>query len=316
MQELNKLLLRQAQKYMGGSDKIPENLNAFIEAISESYNHYEKDHHLLERSIELSSTEMIELNEQLRKETEELKKAHDELRATEKIRLEKRLDEEKIKKLQEITEAVIEVQERERSYLAAELHDNINQILATSRLYIDTAIQNENIRLNLITDSKEFINSAMEEIRYLCKSLVPPALSRASLVSALDDLVKNVKQIDKIQIITDWDSIDESQMCDKMKLTIFRIIQEQLNNIFKHAHAKTVIIQLIQRNGGLQLNIKDDGVGFDPLQKRNGVGLQNIISRTNLFNGEVIINSRPGAGCELLVAFHMQIENIQQRIAS
>ena len=238
------------------------------------------------------------------------------MRATEKIRLEKRLDEEKIKKLQEITEAVIEVQERERSYLAAELHDNINQILATSRLYIDTAIQNENVRLNLITDSKEFINSAIEEIRYLCKSLVPPPLSRASLVSALDDLVKNVKQVDKIQIITDWDSIDESQMCDKMKLTIFRIIQEQLNNIFKHAHAKTVIIQLIQQNGGLQLNIKDDGVGFDPLQKRNGVGLQNIISRTGLFNGEVIINSRPGAGCELLVAFHMQIENIQQRIAS
>src|ERR1035438_6263657 len=137
MQPLNKLLLRQVQKYAGGMDEIQENFHAFLDAISNSYDHYEKDHHLLERSIELSSTEMIELHEQLRNETEQLIKAHDELKATEKIRIEKRLDEERIKKLEEITEAVIEVQERERSYLAAELHDNINQILATSRLYID-----------------------------------------------------------------------------------------------------------------------------------------------------------------------------------
>ena len=78
MENLNKLLLRQAQKYLGGLDKVPEDYHAFLQAINESYNHYEKDHRLLERSIELSSTEMIELNEQLQKETIELKKAHEE----------------------------------------------------------------------------------------------------------------------------------------------------------------------------------------------------------------------------------------------
>jgi signal transduction histidine kinase len=316
MQDLNKLLSRQAQKYLGGLDKVPENFHAFIQAISESYNHYEKDHHLLERSIELSSGEMIELNEQLKKETEELKKAHDELRATEKIRLEKRLDEEKIKKLQEITQAVIAVQERERSYLGAELHDNINQVLATSMLYIDTAIHNEDVRVNLIKDSKKFIENAMMEIRYLSKSLLPPILSQTSLVSALDDMIHNIKQVDKLQIITDWENIDEAQLCEKLKLTIFRIIQEQLNNIFKHANATTVIISLTHHNGGLQLSVKDDGVGFDPLQKRKGIGLQNIVSRTNLFNGEVIVNSKPGNGCELLVSFHKEVENIQQKMAS
>ena len=210
MENLNKLLLRQAQKYLGGLDKVPEDYNAFLQAINESYNHYEKDHRLLERSIELSSTEMIELNEQLQKETIELKKAHEELRATENIRLEKRLDEEKIKKLQEITEAVIAVQERERSHLGAELHDNINQVLATSMLFIDTAIHNEDIRLNLIKDSKKFINSAIQEIRYLSKSLLPPLLSQNSLVSALNDMIKNIKQVDTLQVITDWENIDES----------------------------------------------------------------------------------------------------------
>jgi len=316
MENFNKLLVRQAQKYLRGLDQVPENFHAFIQAINDSYNHYEKDHHLLERSIELSSEEMVELNAQLRKETEELKKAHEELKATEKVRLEKRLDEEKIKKLQEITEAVIEVQERERSYLAAELHDNINQILATSKLYIDTAIHNEDVRLNLIKDSKGFIDGAMEEIRQLCRSLLPPSLSKTSLVSALDDMVKNIKQVDKLQLITDWENLDESEMCEKMKLTIFRIIQEQLNNIFKHAQATTVIIEIMQDNGATQVSIKDDGIGFDPEQKRNGVGLQNIVSRANLFNGEVIIHSEPGAGCELIVAFQKQAESIQQKIAS
>lgn len=316
MENLNKLLLRQAQKYIGEIDKIPSGYLSFLQAVSASYDHNEKDRHLLERSIELSSGEMIELNEQLRNDSEKLKQAHSELKATEKIRLQKRLGEEKIKKLQEITDAIIKVQERERAYLASELHDNINQVLATSKLYLDTAITNESERLNLITDSKEFLNIAMDEIRHLCKSLSPPSLSESSLGTSLDELIENVKQVGNIQFTTEWGNIDETKMCEEMKLTIFRIVQEQLNNIFKHANASKVIIQLIQKNEGLQLSIKDDGIGFDISKKRNGIGLQNILNRTNLFNGEAIINSKPGAGCELVIAFNKQTERSTYKIAS
>ncbi|UAY53344.1 sensor histidine kinase [Ferruginibacter albus] len=311
----NKLLLRQAQKYLGNLDNISEELQAFLKAVNESYDHYEKDHHLLERSIELSSEEMIELNQQLRKETEGLKKAHQELKETEKIRLEKTLDAQKIKQLREISEAVIAAQEKERSNLAAELHDNINQILGASRLYIDTAINNEEVRLNLIKESKLFLDNAMEEIRYLSRTLLPPRLSQTSLVEALNDMIKNIKMVDKLEIITDWEHLDESAMCEQMKLSIFRIIQEQLNNIFKHAQATTVIIEITQHDG-LQLSIKDNGIGFNTSEKRNGIGLQNIISRTNLFNGEVVINSAPGEGCELLISFNRQVENVPKKIAS
>ena len=316
MKDLNKLLVRQAEKYLGGVDNVPENYYAFIQAINESYNHYEKDHHLLERSIELSSEEMIELNEQLRKETKQLKQAHEELRATEIIRLEKRLDEEKIKKLQEISEVGIAIQERERIYLGAELHDNINQILATSMLYIDTAIRNEDTRLELITDSKTFIDKAIQEIRALSKSLLPPILSQTSLTKALDNMVHDIQQVDKLQIITHWENLNENLLCEKMKLNIFRIIQEQLNNIFKHANATTVTIELTQPDEGLQLSIKDDGIGFDTSQKRAGIGLQNIISRTNLFNGEVVIKSKPSEGCELIVKFSKYIEPTELSAAS
>ena len=315
MENMNKLLLRQLKKYLGGVGNIPEEFDAFLNAVNDSYNHYEKDHHLLERSIELSSSEMIELNNKLRKETTELKRAHEKLKITEQMRLEKILDEEKIKQLQEITSAVISAQERERAYLGGELHDNINQILATSMLYIDTAIVNEDSRLNLIKDGKDFINTAIQEIRYLSKALLAPLFEHTGLINALTDLIHNIKQVDRLKITTDWENIDESQMSEKMKLNIFRIIQEQLNNIFKHANAQNVCITLLQQDGNLYITIKDDGVGFDITRKRHGVGLRNIYSRTDLFNGEVAINSEPGAGCELLVTFHKQFEVAQQKIA-
>lgn len=316
MQELNKLLIRQAKKYLGGIENIPEQYHAFLNAISDSYKHYEKDHSLLERSIELCSAEMIELNQQLKNETEELKKAHSELKRTEKIRLEKIIDQEKIKNLQEITEAVINAQEKERLHLSAELHDNINQILATSKLYIDSAYNNEDQRLILMKESKAYIHKAMEEIRCLCKSLFPPTLSKTTLIGALEDLVHNITKVNTIQIKTEWKNVDSSTMDDKLKVTIFRIVQEQLNNIFKHAKASIVLIELSQIHNSYQLKIKDNGVGFDLSQKSNGSGMQNIVSRANLFNGKVVIKSKPGFGCELTVFLFPNIQMVQQKMAS
>jgi signal transduction histidine kinase len=226
---------------------------------------------------------------------------------TERVLLEKKLVEEKLKKQQEITDAVITAQERERSFLGEELHDNINQILATSKLYLDLAVASDGLRKDLMRDSRNFTMTAMEEIRKLSKSLLPPSLGEMSLQEALSELVDNIRQADKLHFIKEWKDIDESLLNDKLSLVIFRIVQEQLNNIFKHAKAKTVIIGLKQEAGSLQLKIKDDGTGFDTSEKRKGIGLKNIVSRADLFNGEVIINSKPGEGCELIVNFNTRL---------
>ena len=156
----------------------------------------------------------------------------------------------------------------------------------------------------LLTDSRNYIMTAMEEIRKLSKSLLPPSLGETSLPDALSELIENIRQVNKLHFIKEWEGIDESLLNEKLSLAIFRIVQEQLNNIFKHANAKTVIIGLKQEAGTLQLRIKDDGNGFDTSEKRKGIGLKNIVSRADLFNGEVIINSRPGEGCELTVNFN------------
>jgi signal transduction histidine kinase len=109
---------------------------------------------------------------------------------------------------------------------------------------------------------------------------------------------------------TKWDCEDENVISDNLKLAIYRIVQEQLNNILKHAHAKTVFITLQQQGNTVGLNITDDGIGFDVTQKRNGVGLQNIINRSAIFNGKVNITAAPGQGCELTVQFTAATEEV------
>jgi signal transduction histidine kinase len=204
-----------------------------------------------------------------------------------------------------VTEATIKGQEKEREQLGVELHDNINQILATSRLYLDFALSESPVRKDIVEKSKEFITQAIEEIRRLSKALLPPSFDEFGLLTALNDLAQCIAMAGKFSIERNWDGFDERVLQKDQKLTIYRIVQEQLNNIIKHAAATNVIITLRlvndRQNENLELVIKDDGKGFDPAQKRNGVGLRNIISRGEVFGGTVTIQSKPGKGCELRV---------------
>ncbi len=222
---------------------------------------------------------------------------------TEKIRLENSLAEERQVRHQQITDAVITGQEKERSQLGEELHDNINQILATTRLYIECGLSENNPRPDLVKESKILLEKAMFEIRKLSTTLLPPSLGEIGLLDALNDLAANFKEVNPLLIETDWDNFPEKLLHDKLKLTIYRIVQEQLNNVSKHAMANKVIIRLQKINDHICLELKDDGVGFNTAVKRNGLGLRNMISRAEVNNGNVHIESQPGAGCELRVVF-------------
>jgi PAS domain S-box-containing protein len=231
---------------------------------------------------------------------------------TERVYLEQELEEERLLKQQEITNAIIAAQEQERSEMGTELHDNINQILATSRLYLDCAIADEKLRPKLLQDSRNYIVNAMSEIRKLSKSLLPPALSKVGLIETLDDLVASLKPVNDITFNTDWAFFDESNVPDKLRLTIFRIVQEQLNNIQKHAKATLVYITLKQVNNEIDLEITDNGIGFDTNIKRPGVGLQNINTRANQHKGVLIVYSEPNKGCQLIVKFPFEQTPIEE----
>lgn len=226
---------------------------------------------------------------------------------TERIELETALAAEIKEKQREITAAVITAQENERYFLGEELHDNINPILSTARLYIDCVLSGDERQQHLLSESKDFIGTAINEIRTLSKSLIPPSLGDIGLVEAMEDMVNNIKAVNKLNFICEFDEVDENLLSSSLKLTIFRIVQEQLNNVMKHANAGTVWLRLHRKADKLQLTVKDDGIGFDPIKKRNGVGLQNITSRTELCNGEVQIKTAPGMGCELIVNFVIDV---------
>lgn len=223
---------------------------------------------------------------------------------TEKIKLEKELEQEKLLKHLEITKAVISAQERERQELGGELHDNVNQILAGSLLYLGLAKKELHIDHPYLTETDTLINTAIDEIRNLSHSLIPPSLHESEFLDAMKNIIESTQKSSGIIIQLQACGFDESSIPDKLKLTIYRIVQEQLNNILKHASAQNVIVHLVKDNEKTLLSIKDDGIGFDTVKKSNGVGLMNIKTRASLFNGDITIISSPGKGCELRVLFN------------
>lgn len=229
--------------------------------------------------------------------------------AIQDITLRKRAEEIVLKELaiqqrlkqQQITEVVLGAQERERFELGQELHDNINQILATCRLYLDVAIEEREPRLELLVKSRNNISMAIEEIRRLSKELITPSLNDLGLVQSIQELIRNIQVAGKMKIRLAISGIDEDALLPEQKINVYRIIQEQLNNILKHAQAQSVMIELTREEEQIRLLVVDDGKGFDPRTRRDGVGISNIISRAELYNGRVEIDSAPGKGCRLEV---------------
>jgi two-component system sensor histidine kinase UhpB len=225
---------------------------------------------------------------------------------TERIQLEEELNEQRISRQKQITEAVILAQEKERTEIGKELHDNVNQILGASNLYINTAMTDEEMRQELLERSTELVSNAINEIRKISKSLITPGLREIGLIESIEDIIDDLKLTkDKLVIDLDLQNISEEQIEDRRKLTLFRIVQEQLNNIVKHARATRALIRLSGEQDHIVLTVSDNGVGFDVGRHRKGVGITNIISRTELFNGRVEIQSMQGEGCTLTVSLPM-----------
>lgn len=221
---------------------------------------------------------------------------------TDRKKLEAELAEQKLNKQREITEATIQAQEKERSELGKELHDNINQILSTTKLYIDMALTETDIREELLQKTYRNISSAIEEIRMLSKSLVPPSLGDIGLKEAVSELIASLNLSQRIKLSLKTSGMETVEMPDNIKLMAYRIVQEQVNNIIKHSRATTAEIKLAVSKKMFNITVKDNGIGFDAKRKSNGIGLNNITSRAELHNGKVDVVSSPGKGCTLKVS--------------
>lgn len=217
--------------------------------------------------------------------------------------LEEKLKQEIQLKEKQIADAMEDAKDTERSDIGKELHDNINQLLGASRLYLELAKRGGENSEMYLSRSSEYTISAIEEIRKLTKSLTTDIIKNLGLSEAIETIIHDTMEVSPVKISSSLDGFMENSVDNKFKLNVFRIVQEQINNILKHAGASEVIIQLLQDKKFVILTISDNGVGFDIHKKQAGIGLKNIKSRAMSYFGTADFVSTAGHGCILKVTF-------------
>jgi two-component system sensor histidine kinase UhpB len=221
---------------------------------------------------------------------------------TELRRLQHEIVEQEARIQRQLSETAIKAQEKEKAYIGGEIHDNVNQLLATAKIMIDTARHSPDMQEICLEKSQEAIIEAIKELRNLSHSLMPPSFKNNSFHNIINNLVNTLNLSGRLNIQVNLPPEEKIEVVlTDIKLTFYRIIQEQLSNILKYANANHVIIQIRLQEDELHLLINDDGRGFDPSFHSKGIGLKNMETRARLMGGSFFIHSVPGQGCTLQV---------------
>jgi signal transduction histidine kinase len=210
------------------------------------------------------------------------------------------LVQERTNKQEEIAENVICALERERTMMGRELHDNINQLLAVSRLYINLLNPNREEEKQIKKVLLDQLDEAIDEIRNISGQLIVPNLKKKGLVANIRNLINKINESKTIEIFFKHDK-KNYQISQGKKQTLYRIIQEQCNNIIKHSRASEAHISLSIVQNFIQLVISDNGIGFQAEGENKGLGLSNIRERTLFYDGVIDIKSAEGKGCKVTV---------------
>lgn len=210
--------------------------------------------------------------------------------------------EQSLQRQKEMTETIVEAQEKLRTEIGKELHDNLQQILASANLMINFSLSNAEMQKTCLQKAKEYILNAIQEVRKLSHTMVAPQFSEKPLTTALEEVVDNINLAGKTDARVCVKAEEEiNALPEKIKLALYRIVQEQVSNILKYAGAKEMAIELGIAAKKVCLRIYDNGRGFDPKKHPKGIGLRNIASRAELLGGKQAIISAPGQGCTLQV---------------
>jgi two-component system, NarL family, sensor histidine kinase DevS len=193
--------------------------------------------------------------------------------------------------------------ERERARWARELHDSVLQGLGSRRVSLSSALKSgDSERLSsAVEEALEEMARDIDDLRALISELRPATLDQLGLVAALEDLGERVGQGAEIELTADLE-IDADRLDSELETAVYRLVQEALNNVVKHAAAGSVQLQVRCAPKRLDLLVSDDGQGFDLTGDHSGFGLAGMRERVELAGGELRIESSPGAGTRVMAS--------------
>jgi PAS domain S-box-containing protein len=256
-------------------------------------------HANLEKQIEERTANLLMSNDKLKKEMEKRERVGKALRHSEK-------------ELHSLTSRLLTIQEDERKGIALDLHDTIAQNLVAIRMFVEMKIKTmagtppPGISLEKICS---MINECLAELRRILEHLRPSILDDLGLIIAVNRICEEFRELNHEIGLELELTIKEEDMPEKYKIVVYRILQEALNNAYKHSYAKSLKVFLRKKDGGVELGIEDDGVGFD-IEKAHsntlgkGIGLSSIRERAYLSGGSVSIGSRKGGGTSVVVSWN------------
>lgn len=212
--------------------------------------------------------------------------------------------------LREFPRRIIAAQESERKRVAQELHDSVSQILSSARYRINWLLEESGTRnkasREVAATVRDLLGLAIDEVRRVSHNLRPPELDDLGLLAAVRSVCETVTAWSGVQVDLNFSNVPD-RLPPTVALNLYRIIQEALNNVHKHALANRVTVRLSLKEAALELIVKDDGKGFAPGARREakqsdgGFGLVSMRERAATLNGAFAVRSSPGQGTEILV---------------
>jgi signal transduction histidine kinase len=222
------------------------------------------------------------------------------------IRQQAELDAELAKQRELRSKAVIEAEEKERIRIAKDLHDGVGQILSAAKMNLDSL--QHMIKIEGVEEESAFkntvslIDESVREVRAVSHSMMPNTLLKMGLVSAIKEFVTKLQSTPNLKVNLEIVGM-EGRIEQEKESVLYRVIQEVISNIIKHAGASTLVLQMVRHEHELNIMIEDNGKGFDVsrIDDFEGIGLKNIMSRVEFINGLVHFDSAPGKGTRVII---------------
>jgi signal transduction histidine kinase len=187
--------------------------------------------------------------------------------------------------------------ENERGRIAADLHDELGALISAVKLNLqclDTVSEQDN---KILEKTGVYIDTTMQKIREISNNLMPKSLQNKGLFNAVGEFTEMIGHTDDLTVRYECAAKD-IDIAPEKQIHVYRIVQEIINNALKHARASLIDVRFSAKKNILQLDISDNGAGFDTetAGKKNGYGIQNIMRRTDMLQGTVYFETQPGKG--------------------